>query len=220
MSYEAFEDHAEEYDAWFDSESGATIFTMELDCLRPLLYHYSQPYLEIGVGSGRFAQALGVEYGVEPSPALLQKAISRGIRVKRAGGEKIPFPDGFFGGVLIALTLCFVDNPFEVLRESSRVLIAEGGLVLGLILKNSPWAEFYAGKAREGHPIYSKAQFFSRDEVEVFLGQAGFEVLQYRSVLFQPLGQSYYRDEHPIDSYSESAGFVAVESQKRQTRTW
>jgi len=30
MSYQAFNTHADEYDAWFDSEPGATIFAMEV----------------------------------------------------------------------------------------------------------------------------------------------------------------------------------------------
>ena len=47
---------------------------MEVDCLKPLFHEHKRPYLEIGVGSGRFAQALGIEYGVDTSPALLEIA--------------------------------------------------------------------------------------------------------------------------------------------------
>ncbi len=218
MSYQAFNTYADEYDTWFDSEPGATIFAMELACLQPLLHSYPRPYLEVGVGSGRFAQALGIEYGVEPAPALLKKASARGLEVKRASGEKLPFLDSSFGGILIALTLCFVDDPAQVLREVSRMLTPEGGLVLGLILKDSPWAELYAAKAREGHPIYSKARFFPGDKVENLLKQSGFDEVQYRSILFQPPGLSSYHHEQPIDSYIESAGFVAIGSRKRQTK--
>ncbi len=169
MSYQAFNAHADEYDAWFDSEPGATIFAMEVECLQPILNSYHRPYLEVGVGSGRFAQALGIEYGVNPALALLKKAKARSIKVKKASGEKLPFLDGIFGAVLIALTLCFVDDPLKVLQEASRVLANEGGLVLGLILTDSPWAEVYAGKARERHPIYGKARFLSKEEVESLL---------------------------------------------------
>ena len=69
MPYHVFDSHASEYDAWYDTDAGKTIFAMEVDCLKPLLYSYPRPYLEIGVGSGRFARALGIEYGVEPAPA-------------------------------------------------------------------------------------------------------------------------------------------------------
>ena len=166
MTYQAFDAHADEYDAWFDTQPGATIFAMEVECLQPLLHRYPRPYLEVGMGAGRFAQALGIEYGVDPAPAFVGKAKSRGIKVQRASGEKLPFPSGSFGGVLIALTLCFVDDPALVLHEVSRVLMPGGGLVLGLILKNSPWAEFYVTKGKQGHPIYSRAKFLLRREVE------------------------------------------------------
>ena len=211
---QVFDAYADKYDSWFDSEPGKTIFVMEVECLQPLLHSYPPPYLEVGVGSGRFAQALGIEYGVDPSSTLLEKAQSRHIKVQKAIGEKLLFLNGSFGGVLIALTLCFVDDPAQVLREVSRVLIPGGGLVLGLILKDSPWAEFYSSKGKEGHPIYSKARFFSRNEVENLLHQSGFDLLQYRSVLVQPPGQSSYHYEQPVDGYSEFAGFVSVGSRK------
>ena len=153
---------------------------------------------------------------MDPTSALLEKAKAKGIKVKRASGERLPFRSGSFGGVLIALTLCFVDDPLRVLREASRVLVIDGGLVLGLILKDSPWAEFYAGKAREGHPIYSKARFFSKDEVDNLLQQSGFDTVRYRSVLFQPPGQSSYHLERPVSAYRKSAGFTAISSCKRQ----
>jgi len=216
MSYQAFDTHADDYDAWYDNEPGNTIFGMEVACLRPLLHGYPRPYLEVGVGSGRFAQALGIEYGVDPAQALLEKAKSRGIKVQRASGEKLPSPSGSFGGVLIALTLCFVDDPARVLQEVSRVLMPQGGLVLGLILKDSPWAQFYVSKGKEGHPIYRRARFFSKDEVENLLKQCEFDLVQYRSVIFQPPGQSSYHLERPISAYRKSAGFTAISSRKRQ----
>lgn len=218
MSFAAFDAHAAAYDAWYDSEAGAAIFAMEVACLRPLLHRHRRPYLEIGVGPGRFAQALGIEYGLDPALALLRLAESRGVRVVKATGEKLPFADGMFGGVLIALTLCFVADPAVVLQEAQRVLLPEGGLVLGLILKGSPWAKHYASKGRAGHHLYSRARFFSRAEVEKLLQQSGFDVLDCRSVLFQPPGQRQYRPEGPVLGYRESAGFVAIGCHK-QTST-
>jgi len=215
MLYQVFESHASEFDVWYDTEAGKAIFAMEVDCLKPLLHSYPRPYLEIGVGSGRFAQALGVEYGVDPTSALLEKAKSRDIKVRRGVGEKLPFPDGNFGGVLIALTLCFVDDPAMVIHEASRVLAPGGGLALGLVLQGSPWAEFYEKKGKEGHPIYSQARFFSKDEVEHLLLLSGFKEPRYRSVLFQPPGQNNYNIEKPVDGYFKEAGFVAIGSRQR-----
>jgi len=216
MLYQVFDRHAREYDAWYDTEAGKVIFTMEVECIKPLLHRYTRPYLEVGVGSGRFAQALGIEYGVDPAPALVHMAKARGVKVTEATGEDLPFPNKMFGALLMAFTLCFLDEPQKALQEAWRVLQPEGGLVLGLILRDSPWAEYYAGKGREGHPIYSKARFFSKDEVESLLRMCGFKVLDYHSTLSQPPGRSTYQHEFPISGYQQSAGFVAVGSQKQE----
>ena len=214
MSYKAFDAYASEYDAWYDSEPGATIFAMEAECLQPLLHSYRRPYLEVGVGSGRFAQALGIKYGADPSVALLQRAKSRDILVIRAVGETLPFPDSTFGAVLVALTLCFVAEPLKVLKEAARVVKPDGALVLGLILQGSPWADFYVSKGAEGHPLYRRARFFAKEELEHLLHLANFTVGRYRSVLFQPPGQRHYRSELPVKGYHHSAGFVALNCHK------
>ncbi len=214
MPYKIFDAFADEYDAWYDTEPGATIFSMEVDCLRPLLHRYDRPYLEIGVGSGRFAKALGIEYGVDPARTLLLKAESRGIRTKEASGERLPFAEGTFGGVLIAFTLCFVDDPLSVLKEAWRVLKDGGGVVLGLILKESPCGKFYARKGKEGHPIYKEARFYTKRDVETLLRGAGFAIVDFRSVLFQSPGQNGYHPEKPLNCYRKTAGFVAAGSIK------
>lgn len=70
MSYQIFNSHTSEFDAWYDTEAGKAIFAMEVRCLKPLLHNYRRPYLEVGVGSGRFAKALEIECGIEPALSL------------------------------------------------------------------------------------------------------------------------------------------------------
>jgi len=206
-----FDTYAAKYDAWYDTEPGKTIFAMEMACLRPFIEN-RQPWLEVGVGSGRFAQALGIDYGLDPSMSLLQLAKSRGIRVVRGVGEELPFKSGQFVGVLMVLTLCFVTDPEKVLREAGQVVKREGWLVLGLILRESPWAEFYQRRGREAHPLYQEARFYSRRQVEAMLKRAGLGELEYRSVLRQPPGLASYRPEMPVAGYVPDAGFAAVRS--------
>ena len=57
-----FDELAAEYDAWFDKE-GSHIFFNEVKAFQGVLPDLPKPWLEIGVGSGRFAQALGIETG-------------------------------------------------------------------------------------------------------------------------------------------------------------
>lgn len=58
------------------------------------------PSLEIGVGTGRFAEALGIEYGVDVSGRVLELAKRRGITVVEGSGENLPFRDESFAPYL------------------------------------------------------------------------------------------------------------------------
>ena len=90
---DAFDRQATRYDVWYDTPSGVAILQEELDALRPLLAGLPHPWLEVGVGSGRFASALGAEYGIDPAMGALALAAGRGIRVTAARAEALPFTD-------------------------------------------------------------------------------------------------------------------------------
>lgn len=208
--HQVFDDYTERYDAWYDDPRGITLLTIEAQCIRLMLECFPKPYLEVGVGTGRFAHALGIPYGLDPSPKALARARLKGVQTVAGVGEVLPFRDGSFGGVLAAFTLCFVRDPLQVLSEARRVLVPGGGLVLGLLLKGTPWADLYARQRAEGHPLYSTAHFFTRNEVEALLAQTGFRVQAYRSALFQKPGLETYREEAPVDGYISGAGFVGI----------
>jgi ubiquinone/menaquinone biosynthesis C-methylase UbiE len=96
--YEIFDSLAEQYDAWYDTPGGQSLFAAEVECLRPFVARLAEPILEIGVGTGRFAEALGVSHGVDPAPRPLAIAASRGVETKCAPGEDLPYDDESFGG--------------------------------------------------------------------------------------------------------------------------
>ena len=112
-----FDSLATAYDVWFEEE-GKLIFTIEVKAMKEVLTLLPKPWLEVGVGSGRFAQALGIETGINPSAKLLKMAKSRGLSVFRARGEEQFFNKETFGTVFLIVTLCFVDSPIAVLREA------------------------------------------------------------------------------------------------------
>jgi SAM-dependent methyltransferase len=212
-----FDNLAREYDAWFDSE-GSLIFSVEVQALRALLPSLPKPWLEIGVGSGRFAQALGIETGVDPSIKLVEMARRRGVTAFLGRGEQELFDEGSFGTVFLIVTLCFLDSPFEVLREVSRILAPDGKIVLGLVLKESPWGQFYQQKKEEGHRFYKYATFYSCDEVVRLIVQAGFVTEKIVSTLFQKPGEGH-RTEEPEEGYSPNAGFTIIVAGKREIVT-
>jgi SAM-dependent methyltransferase len=212
-SLSPFDDLALEYDAWFDKE-GSIIFFIEVQAFRTLLPSLPKPWLEIGVGSGRFAQALGIETGVDPSIKLVEMARKRGINAFLGWGEEPLFDEESFGTVFLIVTLCFLDLPLEVLKEASRILMPGGKIVLGLVLKESPWGQFYQRKKVEGHRFYKYATFYTCDEAVRLLTRAGFLTEKVVSTLFQRPGQVKHAEE-PKEGYSPNAGFTIIVSGKR-----
>ena len=207
-----FDDLASEYDAWFDKE-GKLIFFIEAQAFRPLLPSLPKPWLEIGVGSGRFAQALGIETGIDPSTKLVKMARKRGINAFPGRGEEELFDEQSFGTVFLIVTLCFLDSPLGVLKETNRILTPDGKLMLGLVLRESPWGRFYQQKKAEGHRFYRYATFYSCDEVIKLLVQAGFVTEKIISTLFQKPEEVQHIEE-PVEGYFPDAGFTIIVAEK------
>lgn len=209
----AFSRLAAEYDRWFDSPQGTVISQMELEAVRILIKDFKKPFLEIGVGSGRFAKELEIEFGVDPSPKLLDMALKRGIKVKEAQGEKLPFDDAYFGAVFILFTLCFVENPLMVLSEARRVLNKDGCLIVGFINKESAWGKRYAEKGKEGHPIYRYARFYSINEIIKIIKSSSMQVEAFSSALFQsPSDRPHIKRARK--GLIPGAGFLCILSKK------
>jgi len=168
-----------------------------------------KPWLEIGVGSGRFAQALGIETGINPSAKLLKMAERRRITVFRARGEERSFDKETFGAVFLILTLCFVDSPIAVLREAHRILKPEGKIVLGLMLRESHCGKSYQIKKQEGHHFYRHATFYNYQEVERLFMDSGFSIEKVVSTLFQKLCE-VKELEPPKEGFFIDAGFTVI----------
>jgi SAM-dependent methyltransferase len=203
-----FDNLAQEYDAWFDNE-GRLIFSSELQAFRELLPFLPKPWLEIGVGSGRFAQALGIETGIDPSARLVEMAKKRGINTLLGEGEQEFFDEESLGTVFLIVTLCFLDSPLDVLKEANRILMRGGKTVLGLVLEESPWGRFYQLKKAEGHRFYKYATFYQYDDVIRLMAQAGFVNERTVSTLFQSPGE--VKDvEEAREGYFPDAGFTII----------
>jgi len=203
-----FDGLAPEYDAWFERE-GSLIFAGEVQAFRSLLSTLPKPWLEIGVGSGRFAQALGIETGIDPSPKLIEMARQRGIAASVGRGERLLFGEESFGTAFLIVTLCFVDSPLDVLHEANRILKPGGKVVLGLVLRESPWGKFYQQKKKEGHRFYRYASFYSCNDIVRLLVKANFLTEKVISTLFQRPGEVHHM-EKPREGYFPDAGFTII----------
>src|SRR3990170_8606435 len=116
-SAKVFDRNWEDYEDWFERHK--SIYSSELKALRKNIPEGLG--LEIGVGSGRFAQPLGAKIGIDHSKNMLKLAIKRSIEVILGTGENLPFKDLTFDFVLVIVTVCFVENPVSVMKEAGRV---------------------------------------------------------------------------------------------------
>jgi len=164
---ELFDKLYEKYDRWY--EKNKSIFFKEVETIKRIEFYGRG--VEIGVGTGRFASALSIKYGIDPSFNMLFKAKERGIRVLNARGENLPFKDGVFDFALLMVTICFVKKPLEVLLEAKRVLKDKGKVIIGIIDKKSILGRIYQKK---DSPFYKQANFYSPNDILEFFKLAGF----------------------------------------------
>ncbi|MEE4265739.1 MAG: class I SAM-dependent methyltransferase [Desulfobacteraceae bacterium] len=205
-----FDSIADAYDRWYDAPEGKLLFQEEVDCLRCLENDYTGRWLEVGVGTGRFAEALGCEYGVDLSLPMASKAAQRGIHVCVGGVEQLPFEKRVFDGVLMALALCFLENPEKALRESAHVLREKGKLVIGTIPADSPWGKAYLRKGAEGHPVYAHARFQTLSETVHLVQKLGFKLRRGCSALLWGPENHQSRGSKVETGIVSGAGFVGL----------
>jgi ubiquinone/menaquinone biosynthesis C-methylase UbiE len=210
---EAFDAHAADYDKWFESPAGSAIFASEVGAIRLLMAKLEHPFLEIGVGTGRFAKELAIDAGIDPSEQALAFARKRGVEARKATGETIPFADASFGAVFVLFTLCFVEAPEKVLSEAARVLKPGGCALVGIINRESAWGSLYMQKKAEGHPIYRHARFYNTAGLSAMLKTAGLHVEGYSSSLIQPPSDNPNREE-AHSGLSKEAGFICIRARK------
>jgi ubiquinone/menaquinone biosynthesis C-methylase UbiE len=213
IAYQAtslFDPIAEAYDGWYDTPEGDAIFREEVLCLRHLGDDYFGRWLEVGVGTGRFAKALGIGHGIDVSQQMAAIAKRRGVEVQVGSATQLPFPDGAFDGVLLALTLCFVVDPGQALRECARILRDSGRLVIGMVPANSPWGVWYRQKKAEGHPIYSHAHFYTVAETLHLAEKENFIFRKSCSTLFRNPEKPPSDPPEIVPGIRAEAGFVGL----------
>ncbi|MBK8427628.1 MAG: methyltransferase domain-containing protein [Lewinellaceae bacterium] len=173
-----FQSKAAEYDGWFDRHP--TLFQSELAAIRLVLPPFGKG-LEIGVGTGRFASALGIRHGLEPLDDFAEIARSRGIEVVKGVAENLPYPAVSFDLVLMVTVDCFLDDVPKAFAEAHRVLIPGGSFVVAFLDKNGSIAKKYK---ESGKAAYQNARFHSPEEIVDVMTGAGFAGFRFAQTLF------------------------------------
>jgi ubiquinone/menaquinone biosynthesis C-methylase UbiE len=202
-----FEQYTERYEKWFDNNRFA--YLSELEGIKSLLSKGKG--IEIGVGTGRFAGSLSIQFGVDPSISMLKRALKRGIKVAGGVGEHLPVADNSFDFVLITTTLCFLKDIEKTLTEIKRILKRSGNIILAFIDRNSFLGKRYI-KKKENNPFYKFAKFYSVEEVTKKLAKTGFSNPEIKQTLF-----SFPEELNSIDDIKDGygkGGFVIMRMRK------
>jgi ubiquinone/menaquinone biosynthesis C-methylase UbiE len=164
--------------------------------------------IEIGVGTGRFAEVLKIPVGVEPAHAMAQMAIARGITVINSKAEKLPFHSLSFDYAVMITTDCFLDNISKAFTEAHCIIKKNGFFIVAMIDKDSELGKQYEAK-KTTSIWYKDAHFHSVHEITDQLQQAGFTNFEYWQTLFTNKEEL----TNPLPGFGKG-GFVVIRSQK------
>lgn len=204
-----FDKYIDQYENWFNDNY--YVYQSELKAIRQLLPSEGKG-LEIGVGSGIFAQPLGIKEGCDPSDTMRKKAIERGINAVYGIAENLPYPSGSFDFVLMVTTICFVDDPDKSIAEVYRILKNKGKFIIAFVDKDSPLGKQYL-KHKNESIFYKDATFFSTLEIIDLLKKNKFEITNTVQTVFGKLDE-VKQIQDPIESFGIGS-FVVIKAEKQ-----
>lgn len=202
----AFDQNTLEYDQWFEKHSA--VYQSEILAIQQAISQ-NKKGIEIGVGTGRFAEPLNIKFGVEPSENMAKIAEQRGIKVYRAYAENLPIDNATFDFVLMVTTVCFLSDIPKAFTEIHRILKPNGEIILAIIDKNSELGKKYE-KEKSSNKFYSDAHFHSTEELTAIIQQSHFQKFQYWQTLTSLKENEI---EKPEKGYGQGS-FVVIKANK------
>lgn len=175
-----FDSQVDSYEAWFVENKH--LFQSEVAAIQQLLPSLERG-IEIGVGTGLFAVALGIKDGIEPSGNMRRKAIERGINAREGVAEKLPILDGSYNFALMVTVDCFLSDVMQAFKETWRILDEGGFFLIAFIDRETPLGNLYEQK-KQTSVSYKHANFHSAQEIKHYLALAGFSVIEERQTVY------------------------------------
>lgn len=229
MGYQAFDQYASEYDAWF-MENGNVLET-ELRLVARTLRDGGR-ILSVGSGSALFEKLLDDNYGIrvsrciEPSEGMAAIARKRGFEVEINTAEKADFGDAEFDTVLFNGCPCYMQDLGLALWKALRALRPGGKAVVIDVPKESPYGIIYnlamtlgtwdhplleGCKPKDPYPIelVKQASWRTTKEKSDLMLAAGFSNLRYDQTLTLHPHYSYTTVEEPIEGFDRGS-YVAI----------
>ena len=183
-----------EYEAWYETARGSWIAGHEFGLMMRLLAPPAgDTLLDVGCGTGHFSRrfaAAGLRVtGLDPDPAMLDHAHSRGGGVEYLRGTvtALPLPDGTYDYVTAVTSLCFIADAPHALREMWRV--ARRAVLLGLLNRRS-----LLYRQKRGRGAYRGARWDAPAEARRWARQLEpAPRVTIRSAIFLPDGGTFAR---------------------------
>lgn len=206
-----FNKNVEAYDAWY--KKYPEVYLSEVAALKEQLLKLPENIkgIEVGLGTGRFAEPLGIKEGVEPATEMAAIASKRGIEVVKGTAENLPHKDFNFDFVLF-VTICYLENIKEALKEAHRVLKPKGSIIIGFIDKDQTIAKAYIENSKQS-TFFKYATFHTVNNVIKLLKESGFKDLEFNQTLFGSL-EEIKEIQLPKKDFGEGS-FVTVKAIKK-----
>jgi len=202
-----FDIYTDEYEKWF--EENKTTFQSELLAIRQVM-PVGKKGIEIGIGSGIFAEQLCINFGIDPSDSMLDLARKRKLNVVKGFAENLPYPDESFDFAVSINSICFIEYPEKAINEAHRILKADGKIIIAFIDRESKLGQNLI-KEKGNSKFYSVASFYSVPELITMIEKNGFKV----SEIVQTLTDiNSHKVEQPLNG-SGKGSFVVVNARKK-----
>ena len=207
MNKNPFDIYTDEYENWFIENE--LIFQSELIALKQVVPN-NKKGIEIGVGSGLFAEKLNIKFGIDPSEKMLKLAKQRNVIVKKGIAENLPYADNSFDFAVFITSICFVENTVKTINETYRILKKDGEIIIAIIDKDNSLGQILEKNKNESK-FYKDAKFFSVKEIVELIEACGFMI----SEIFQTLtNENIKTTEQPIIGYGKGS-FIVIKGKKK-----
>jgi ubiquinone/menaquinone biosynthesis C-methylase UbiE len=206
MEYNPFDRLAEEYEAWFVENN--ILFQSELLALKQVIPD-NKKGVEIGIGSGIFAEPLGIRHGIDPSEKMLEYARQRGLEVLNGLAESLPYESGSFDFAVFITAICFIDDPDRAMREAYRILKKQGEIIIAILDKETRFGRFLEREKKKSR-FYKHAHFYSVHEVRKLLEKNNFKISHIFQTLENPASSTI---ENPKEGHG-TGSFVVIKGER------
>lgn len=208
MNENPFDDLTDEYEHWF--KENEILFQSELLALKQVI-PVGKNGVEIGIGSGIFAEKLEIKHGIDPSGKMLDHAKQRKLIVEQGFAENLPYSGNSFDFVVFITSMCFIHDPEKALAEAYRVVKDKGDLIIAFIDSESSLGKSLQ-KSKEEDPFFRYATFYSVKEITRLIEVSHFEISEIIQTL---ISMDTKTPENPIPGYGQG-GFIVIKAQKKQ----